>query len=344
MQRVLVTGSSGLVGSECVRHFSRLGCRVTGFDGNQRRAFFGPDGDTGATSRALVAELPDFKAIKGDVRNRKLVADVVESARPDVIVHAAAQPSHDLAALIPFDDFETNATGTLNLLEATRQYAPEAAFVFLSTNKVYGDAPNERPLVELETRWEFENEADRRGFDESTRIDQSRHSLFGASKLAADLLVQEYGRTFGLKTVCFRCGCLTGRNHAAAEQHGFLAYLVRCVREGRPYRVYGYGGKQVRDNLHAADVAKACALFASKPGVAAVYNLGGGPENSVSVVEAIAIAECATSKTLAVEFVEQPRGGDHQVYYSDCAKFAAEYGWKLTLGIVDIIAELCGDA
>ena len=247
----VVTGSSGLIGSEMVAMLDGLGWTVHGVDNNMRREFFGPDGDTTANLRRLQAETRHFEHHSLDVRDREGTARLLAEIRPDLIVHAAAQPSHDLAARRPFDDFEVNATGTLNLLEAARASCPESPFAFLSTNKVYGDVPNELELVELETRYDYADPALREGIDESCRIDATTHSLFGASKAAADLLVQEYGRYFGMPTVCFRGGCLTGSNHASAELHGFLAYLVRCVRERRPYRIYGYKGKQVRDNIHA---------------------------------------------------------------------------------------------
>lgn len=359
---VLVTGSAGLVGSECVRHFARRGHAVQGIDSNARREFFGRDGDTRANLKRLAREVPGYSHYPLDIRDRPGVREAVRRARPSVIIHAAAQPSHDLAALRPFDDFEVNAVGTLNLLEACRQHCPEAPFIFLSTNKVYGDAPNELPLAEKETRfdyqWERRTACDRHGdtvdiddefgadpvagINERMRVDASTHSLFGCSKLAADVMVQEYGRYHGLPTVCFRAGCLTGGAHAGAEQHGFLAYLARCIKEGRPYRVYGYKGKQVRDNLHAVDVASACEAFASCPTSGDVYNLGGGRPNSLSVLEAICQIEDAARKKLAWEYVEQPRRGDHVCYISDTSKFRRDYPeWKVTRSLPQIIEELC---
>jgi CDP-paratose 2-epimerase len=267
------------------------------------------------------------------------VADV----RPDAVVHAAAQPSHDLAARVPFEDFDTNAGGTLNLLEATRRHAPEAAFVHLSTNKVYGDAPNELPLVETPTRWDYADPAHRAGVDESMRIDRSKHSLFGASKVAADVMVQEYGRYFGLRTCCLRGGCLTGPNHAGVELHGFLSYLVKCNLEGRVYTVYGYKGKQVRDNIHALDVARFVAAFVAAPRCGEVYNLGGGRANSCSILEAFAHAERASGRPMRYEYVDRARDGDHVCYISDLSKARAHYpGWDITKTLPDIFAEVCG--
>jgi CDP-paratose 2-epimerase len=334
----LVTGSSGLVGSEVVEHLDRRGWRVYGVDNNMRRDFFGEHGDTSWNLARLRDATQRFEHHDLDVRDREGVARLVAETRPALIVHCAAQPSHDLAARRPFDDFDVNAVGTLNLLEAARESAPEAPFAFLSTNKVYGDAPNELPLVELETRWDYAD--DRDGVDESMRLDASMHSLFGASKVAADVLVQEYGRYFGLPTVCFRAGCLTGAHHSGAELHGFLAYLARAVRDGLPYRIYGYKGKQVRDNLHSADVCGAIMAFADAPRTAAVYNLGGGRENSVSMLEAIARFEELFGRKLDVTYVEEARRGDHICYISDLRRLRSDYpGWELTMSLDSIFAE-----
>lgn len=347
---VLITGSSGLVGSECVRHFAAKGWRVHGIDNNLRKKFFGSDGDTTANLARLRVE--GFTLHETDIRHTRGVREAFEASKPDLVLHCAAQPSHDFATTNPRLDFEVNALGTLNVLEATREYAPDAVFCFCSTNKVYGDAPNRRLLRELPTRYDFDDSHSilpeipecMNGFDELWSIDQSRHSLFGASKVAADIMVQEYGRTYGMKTACFRCGCLTGSAHAGTEQHGFLAYLAKCVKEGRPYRVYGYKGKQVRDQLHAADVACAFEAFAENPRIAEVYNLGGGRENSISVLEAIDALERATGKCLEWEYVEQARGGDHICWISDCTKFKSHYpSWKVTRSLKDIIAELAFD-
>src|SRR5919197_683004 len=282
VKTALVTGSSGLIGSEMVSFLDRRGWDVHGVDNNMRADFFGPHGDTTWNLERLRASTRRFTHHDLDVRDRAAMARIVAETRPQLVVHAAAQPSHDLAARRPFDDFDVNAVGTLNLLEAVRTHAPEAPFAFLSTNKVYGDAPNEVELVELETRWEYAD--GREGIDETCRIDATTHSLFGVSKVAADVLVQEYGRYFGLPTVCFRAGCLTGQNHSGAELHGFLAYLAKALLSGIPYRIYGYKGKQVRDNLHSYDVCTAFEAFYRSPRVAAVYNLGGGRANSISVL------------------------------------------------------------
>jgi CDP-paratose 2-epimerase len=339
---VLVTGSSGLIGSECVRHFDNLGWAVHGVDNNLRRDFFGRDGDTSPTLERLRLTCRSFQHHAADIRRRDAVLSLVKAVRPDLVIHCAAQPSHDLAASRAFDDFDVNAGGTLNLLEATRAHAAEAAFCFMSTNKVYGDAPNELPLRELPTRWDYLRPEDRGGIDEEMRLDRSTHSLFGVSKAAADLLVQEYGRYFGMKTACFRGGCITGSSHAAAELHGFLAHLVKCAREGRPYRVYGYGGKQVRDNLHAFDVARAFEEFYHAPRSGEVYNLGGGRENSTSVLEAIRAAEDATGKTMAWEYVNKNRVGDHICYITNLAKMRSHFpDWSVTRSLPAIIEELC---
>ena len=321
----LVTGSSGLIGSEAVEFLDARGYVVHGIDNNLRRFFFGSDGDTTWNLERLRAVTSRFVHHDLDIRDRAGVASVVGECRPDLIVHAAAQPSHDLAARLPFDDFEVNAMGTLNLLDAARSHCPESPFVFLSTNKVYGDAPNELQLVELETRWEYADAALWEGIDEDCRVDQTMHSLFGASKLAADVLVQEYGRYFGMPTVCLRAGCLTGPHHAGAELHGFLAYLARAAADGLPYRVYGYKAKQVRDNLHAHDVCTAIMAFAGNPRSAAVYNLGGGRDNSISMLEAIGRFESLFGRRLDWEYVDEPRRGDHICYISDVGRFRADY-------------------
>ena len=339
----LVTGSSGLIGSEMVVMLDGFGWTVHGLDNNMRRDFFGPDGDTSEKLRRLLGSTTNFRHHSTDVRDRARVGRLVAEVRPDLIVHCAAQPSHDLAARRAFDDFDVNAGGTLNLLEAARWSCPESPFVFLSTNKVYGDAPNELELVELETRFDYADPSMREGIDESCRIDATTHSLFGASKAAADLLVQEYGRYFGLPTVCFRGGCLTGSNHASAELHGFLAYIARCAAEGRRYRIYGYRGKQVRDNIHARDVCAAALAFYESPRCGAVYNLGGGRSNAVSVLEAIARFEDLSGTTLEVEYVDEPRRGDHICYISDVRRLLGDYpDWGVTVTLDDIFDELAG--
>lgn len=345
MPVVVVTGSSGLIGSEAVEYFDHRGWQVHGVDNNMRREFFGPDGDTtwnlarlrGATSRFTHHDL--------DIRDRAGIAALVRDEKPDLLIHCAAQPSHDLAKSRPFDDFEVNAVGTLNLLEAIRTHRPTAPFVFMSTNKVYGDAPNELPLVERETRYDFARPEDFHGVDESCRVDATTHSLFGASKLAADILVQEYGRYFGMPTVCLRGGCLTGPNHSGAELHGFLAYLARAVGEGRHYRIYGYKGKQVRDNIHSYDVCAFFEAFYHAPRSGAVYNIGGGRENSVSMLEAIAELSGRIGKPLDYEYRDEPRVGDHICYISDLTRITRDYpSWGITRTLPDIFAELSAPA
>ncbi len=338
---ILVTGSSGLIGSEVVRHFAKLGWSVHGVDNNQREKFFGPDGDTRWNQKRLEGECSGFVHHELDVRDRLGIFDLVKTLRPDALVHAAAQPSHDLAARIPFDDFDTNAAGTLNLLESVRRNCPETIFVFLSTNKVYGDAPNEIPLLEGETRWDYADKSFSGGIPETFRIDSSKHSLFGASKLAADVMVQEYGRYFGMRTCCLRCGCLTGPMHSGVELHGFLSYLVKCNLEGRKYTIYGYKGKQVRDNIHSFDVASFIHEFIKAPRVAEIYNLGGGKENSCSVIEAHAMAQAASGKRSVCEYVDTAREGDHICYYSDTRKLREHYpDWRLTMPLDKIFLDI----
>jgi CDP-paratose 2-epimerase len=341
VKTAVVTGSSGLIGSAMVTTLDGSGWAVHGLDNNMRVDFFGPDGDTTPNLERLLGATRRFTHHGLDVRDRADVARLLGEVRPDLVVHCAAQPSHDLAARRPFDDFDVNAVGTLNLLEAARAWCPESPFVFLSTNKVYGDAPNELELVELETRYDYADPALREGIDEDCRIDATLHSLFGASKAAADLLVQEYGRYFGMPTVCFRGGCLTGSSHASAELHGFLAYLARCVLEDRTYRIYGYKGKQVRDNIHASDVCAAALAFAEAPRPGAVYNIGGGRANSVSILEAIARLEELTGRTLDVEYVDEPRRGDHICYISDLRRLKGDYpGWEVTVTLDEILADV----
>jgi len=338
---LLVTGSSGLVGSEMCAFFAAEGYAVHGVDGNQRAFFFGPAGDTRWNQARLERDLPGFVHHELDVRDRPGVLALVETLRPAAIVHTAAQPSHDRAASIPFEDFDTNAAGTLNLLEAARRACPASPFVHLSTNKVYGDRPNTIRLKELETRWDYDDEGFAEGIPETLPIDQSTHSLFGASKVAADVLVQEYGRYFGMPTCCLRGGCLTGPNHAGVELHGFLSYLVKCNLEGRQYRVFGYKGKQVRDNIHSRDVARFAHEFIRRPRCGEVYNLGGGKTNSCSVLEAFRIAEELTGRPQVQAYVDTPRMGDHIVYYSDLRKMRQHYpAWDVSVGLRDIFSEI----
>jgi len=339
---LLVTGSSGLIGSEVCAYFAReLGYSVHGIDNNQRAVFFGPAGDTRWNEARLRSELKGFVHHELDIRDRAGVLGLVRSVRPDAIVHAAAQPSHDRAAAIPFDDFDTNATGTLNLLEAARQACPEAPFVHMSTNKVYGDAPNRIALRELATRWDYSDPAYENGIAETFTIDQSKHSLFGASKAASDIMVQEYGRYFGMPSCCLRGGCLTGPNHSGVELHGFLSYLVKCNLERREYRIFGYKGKQVRDNIHSLDVARFMAAFVAAPRAGEVYNLGGGKANSTSILEAFKITEKFTGIAQVHAYSEQNRIGDHICYYSDLRKMRAHYpGWDITQTLEETIRQI----
>jgi CDP-paratose 2-epimerase len=338
--KVLVTGSSGLIGSEAVVHFASLGHQIFGIDNNMRRTFFGADGDTTWILERLKREVKGFVHHAEDVRSRDAMLSCFAEIRPDVVIHCAAQPSHDLAARIPFDDFDTNAVGTLNLLEATRRHAPEAVFVFMSTNKVYGDAPNRIRLRELDTRFDYDQPEFAAGIPETFSIDQSLHSLFGASKVAADVLCQEYGRYFGLRTGIFRGGCLTGVNHSGAEMHGFLAYCFKAAAQGRTYNIYGYKGKQVRDQIHSQDVVRAFEAFVDAPRPGEVYNLGGGKVNSVSVLETLDRVQQALGRPVATSYQDQSRVGDHIVYYSDLAKLQAHYpDWRITRPIDDIFDE-----
>ncbi|MCY7333506.1 MAG: NAD-dependent epimerase/dehydratase family protein [Pseudanabaena sp. CAN_BIN31] len=341
MKKLLVTGSSGLIGSEVCLHFAALGWQIHGVDNNQRAVFFGSQGDTRWNQQRLQSLIKGFVHHEVDIRDRQGVLDLIDSIRPDAIVHTAAQPSHDLAAKIPFDDFDTNAVGTLNLLEATRQFAPEAPFVHLSTNKVYGDAPNEIPMSESDTRWDYADPVYEHGIPEIFRIDQSKHSIFGASKVAADVMVQEYGRYFGLKTCCLRGGCLTGPNHSGVELHGFLSYLVKCNLEERTYKIFGYKGKQVRDNIHSYDVARFIEGLIQNPRSGEVYNLGGGKNNTCSVLEAFEIVASLTGKQMRYEYLDKNREGDHICYYSDLRKMQQHYPqWSITKSLTEIFTEI----
>jgi CDP-paratose 2-epimerase len=339
--KIVVSGSSGLIGSEAVEFFALQGHSVHGIDNNLRAYFFGPQGDTSWRQQQLVDNLRNFTSHTIDIRNRASILDLFAEMRFDAVIHCAAQPSHDLAKVYPFDDFEVNATGTLNLLEATRRHCPEAPFIFMSTNKVYGDAPNELNLVELLTRWDYADTACYEGIDELMRIDRSKHSLFGASKLAADVMVQEYGRYFGMPTVCFRGGCLTGPNHSGVELHGFLNFLVKTALAGNTFTVYGYKGKQVRDQIHSADVVRAFDSFIAAPRIAEVYNLGGGRESNASILELFTMIEEATGKKVLWRYDEKNREGDHICYISNMAKFHSHYPeWSLTRRVEDILDEM----
>jgi CDP-paratose 2-epimerase len=339
--KILVTGSSGLIGSEAVEYFDRQGHKVVGVDNNMRRVFFGPPGDTLWNLERLKAATRHFTPVPLDIRDRDGVMALFREHGFDLVIHCAAQPSHDKAADIALLDFEVNALGTVNLLEATRQHARDAAFILMSTNKVYGDAPNDLPLVELATRWEYALPEHREGIGEDMRVDRSKHSLFGASKLAADVAVQEYGRYFGMDTVCFRGGCLTGPNHSGAELHGFLSYLVKCAVDRRTFTIYGYKGKQVRDQIHSRDVVAAFESFVRAPRPAAVYNLGGGRENSVSVLEAIRLVEEHTGRPLPHQYAEGNREGDHICYISDLRRLRRDYpDWSITQSLDDIVQQV----
>jgi CDP-paratose 2-epimerase len=338
---ILITGSSGLIGSEVAVYFARLGWKVHGADNNMRADFFGPQGDTRWNLQRLQRELPGFEHHEVDIRSRPAVLDLLKSVRPSAVVHTAAQPSHDLAASRPFDDFDVNAVGSLNVVEACRQACPEAPFVHMSTNKVYGDAPNELSLVETATRWDYADLAYANGIAETFRIDQSKHSLFGASKVSADVMVQEYGRYFGMPTCCLRGGCLTGPNHSGVELHGFLSYLIRCNLEGKLYRIFGYKGKQVRDNIHSLDVARFIEAFIENPRRGEVYNLGGGRDNSTSILEAFALIESISGKSMKYEYVDKNREGDHICYISDLAKIRAHFPrWNITRNLRQTFGEI----
>jgi CDP-paratose 2-epimerase len=339
--RVLVTGSSGLIGAEAVKFFDELGFAVTGIDNNMRADFFGPQGDTSRNRQRLEAECRSFQHITLDIRDRDGVDRLFRDGRFELVIHAAAQPSHDLAARRPFDDFDVNAVGTLNLLEACRRHVPVAVFILMSTNKVYGDGPNHVPLVELETRWDYDAPEYANGIAETFPVDHTLHSLFGVSKLAGDVLAQEYGRYFGMKTGIFRGGCLTGPHHAGVELHGFLNYLVLSAVREAPYTIFGYQGKQVRDQIHSYDVITAFWQFAQSPRPGEVYNLGGGKQNAASLLECVDMIHKASGKKPRLTYNEQNRIGDHICYYSDLSKLRQHYpGWKMTYSLPQIIEEM----
>ncbi len=338
---VLVTGSSGLIGSEAVEYFDREGHKVTGADNNMRRVFFGAQGDTLWNLERLKNSTRQFTHVPLDIRDRDGVMNLFRENRFDLIIHCAAQPSHDKAADIALLDFEVNTLGTVNLLEATRQHCREAAFIFMSTNKVYGDSPNEKPMRESETRYDYSDPADFDGIDENCRIDRTMHSLFGASKVAADIYAQEYGRYFGMGVGIFRGGCLTGPSHSGVELHGFLSYLLKVALSGKPYTVFGYKGKQVRDNIHSFDVVRAFEEFARNPRPGEVYNFGGGRGNSVSMLEAISKIEALTGRRINWTYSEQARKGDHICYISNLAKFKSHFpGWSLTRSLDSTLEEM----
>jgi CDP-paratose 2-epimerase len=338
---VLVTGSSGLIGSEAVSYYDAAGHRVVGIDNNLRALFFGPSGDTTWNLQRLQGSTRNFTHYDIDIRDRDRLFALFEENTFDLVIHCAAQPSHDRARDIALLDFEVNALGTINLLEAARRWCPDCVFILMSTNKVYGDAPNELPLVELETRYDYARPEDHGGIDETCRIDRCLHSLFGSSKLSADIVAQEYGRYFGMKVGVFRGGCLTGPAHSAVELHGFLSYLVKVALSGAPYRVYGYKGKQVRDNIHSYDVIQAFEAFRRNPRPGEVYNLGGGRQNSISIVEAFDLVEAMSGRKVNWTYVGENRVGDHICYISNMSKFQTHYpAWSITRSIEDILREL----
>ena len=344
MNSALVTGSGGLVGGEAVEFFSGKGFQVVGIDCDLRRYFFGKEASTHWNVKRLSSQVRNYIHHAIDIRNQKALEKIFAQYNSDIklIIHAAAQPSHDWAAREPQTDFTTNANGTLNLLELTRRYCPAAVFIFVSTNKVYGDSPNALPVVELKNRWDLKkNHHYYNGIDESLSIDQSKHSLFGASKLAADILVQEYGKYFGMNTVCFRAGCLTGPHHSGAKLHGFLSYLMKCCISGEPYTILGYKGKQVRDNLHSFDLVNAFDHFYRKPRPGKVYNIGGGRSNSCSIQEAISLCESITGKKMNVTRENKPRAGDHIWYITNFSKFQKHYpNWTVKFDLKEILRQI----
>lgn len=345
MDIAVVTGSAGLVGAETVRFLSGKGLKVVGVDNNMRQYFFGPDGSTAWQRDALSGELGEYSHVDADIRDAEVMDRLFAEYGRDIklVVHAAAQPSHDWAANEPFTDFTINANGTLVMLETTRQHCPDAVFIFCSTNKVYGDAVNELPLVEMETRWELDPSHPycEHGIDERFTIDQSKHSLFGASKIAADVMVQEYGHYFGIKTVCFRGGCLTGSGHSGAKLHGFLSYLMKCAITGAPYTVLGYKGKQVRDNIHSRDLVEMFWAFYQAPRMGEVYNAGGGRFANCSMLEAIAFCEEITGRDMNWSYSDTNRNGDHIWWISDTRKFQSHYpDWRYTCDIKQTLLEI----
>lgn len=339
--KVLVTGSSGLIGSEAVTYYDGGGNEVIGVDNNMRAQFFGPQGDTSWNRQRLKKTTKRFTHHDTDIRDRAGIFDIFKKHRFDLIIHCAAQPSHDKAGEIPLLDFEVNALGTINLLEATRQYCPDAVFIHMSTNKVYGDAPNEMLLAELETRYDYARPEDHNGVTEECRIDRCLHSLFGASKAAGDVMAQEYGRYFGMKVGIFRGGCLTGSSHSGVELHGFLNYLVKVAISGAAYKVFGYKGKQVRDNIHSYDVIQAFEAFRRSPRPGEVYNLGGGRENSISMIEAIDRIEKLSGRKIKWEYQDTNRIGDHICYISDLRKLRSHFpDWKITKSLNMMLKEM----
>jgi len=341
MKKLLVTGSSGLIGSEVCSHFAKLGWEIHGIDNNQRSVFFGESGDTRWNQKRLEESINNFHHHEVDIRDREKVLSLIPEIAPDAIVHTAAQPSHDRAADIPFHDFDTNAVGTFNLIESLRRYCKDVPFVHLSTNKVYGDAPNNIEMEEKETRFDYKDPKYKHGIPETFTIDQSKHSLFGASKVAADISVQEYGRYFDMPTCVLRGGCLTGPSHSGVELHGFLSYLVKCNLEGKQYTIFGYKGKQVRDNIHSYDVARFIEEFINEPRIGEVYNLGGGKNNTTSILEAFKTIESISGKPMNYKYSDQNRSGDHICYYSNLRKMKEHYpNWNITKDLKTTFEEI----
>jgi CDP-paratose 2-epimerase len=343
-KKVLITGSAGLIGSESVRFFAEKGFNVVGIDNDMRKYFFGDEASTEWNNNLLKEKYKNYRHYEADIRNNEDIEKIFKEHKFDLVIHAAAQPSHDWAAKEPFTDFTVNANGTLVMLENFRKYCPEAVFIFTSTNKVYGDTPNILPLVELEKRYEIKESHRyfKEGIDESMSIDNSKHSLFGASKVAADILVQEYGKYFDLKTGVFRGGCLTGPAHSGTQLHGFLAYLVKCVATGQKYTIFGYKGKQVRDNIHSFDLVNMFWHFYQKPRKGEVYNAGGSRHSNISMLEAIEKIENILEKKANYEYQDENRIGDHIWYISDVSKFKKHYpDWNFKYGIDDILKEIC---
>lgn len=325
MKKILITGAGGLIGSEAVDYYCTQNFQVYGIENNQRQVFFGENGSTSIRLNQLISKYSNFQNFQIDIRDKNDVLELFSNIKFDIVIHTAAQPSHDKAADIPFADFETNANGTLHLLEAVRQTNKDCIFIHMSTNKVYGDKPNTIKLKELETRYDYDDIMYMNGIDENFSIDQSKHSLFGASKVAADVLVQEYGRYFGIPSCVLRGGCLTGENHSGVELHGFLNYLVKCNIENKKYNIFGYKGKQVRDNIHSSDVIQFMNLFIENPKIAEVYNIGGGKNNSCSILEVFQLTEQITGNQMIYEYVDDNRIGDHICYYSDLSKMKLHY-------------------
>jgi CDP-paratose 2-epimerase len=344
MSVVIITGSAGLIGSEASSFFSSLGMHVVGIDNDMRKFFFGEEASTAWNRQRLEADHKNYEHFDVDIRDYAKIKEIFDRFGKDIslIIHTAAQPSHDWAASDPFSDFSVNANGTLNLLQATREVCPDSPFIFTSTNKVYGDLPNSLPLVELEKRWEIDpSHRYHSGISEDMSIDNSKHSLFGASKVAADVLVQEYGRYFDMKTVSFRGGCLTGPSHSGTQLHGFLAYLMKCTVTGNPYSIFGYKGKQVRDNIHSADLIAAFYEFYKSPGSGEIYNIGGGRESNCSMLEAIEICQKISGKELNYSYKDDNRSGDHIWYISDLSKFKKRYpNWSIVRDVPQILTEI----